>query len=79
MPPSDDSKRADWDWRSALALGWILLVLVVYGKMVIEERAGRVREILGAKPTSHDSRQATPWRCTGSETMSRASSGNSWR
>jgi hypothetical protein len=36
------------DWREWLALAWVLTVLILYGKMVVEQRGGRVREIIGA-------------------------------
>jgi hypothetical protein len=39
------------DWRGWLALAWVLAVLVLYGKMVVEQRGGRVRELVGSGPT----------------------------
>jgi hypothetical protein len=37
------SRLASTDWRGWFALGWVVWFGLLYGKMVVEQRGGKVR------------------------------------
>jgi hypothetical protein len=53
MPPSDAElggpprrPSRSIDWRGWVALAWALGVVVLYGKMVVEQRGERLRQLI---------------------------------
>jgi hypothetical protein len=46
MPRSDPGSNSSVDWRGWLALAWVVWFGLLYGKMVVEQRGGKLREVL---------------------------------
>jgi hypothetical protein len=58
--PSPTSTRRPPDWRSWLALAWVVWFGLLYGKMVIEQRGGKLRSLLRPAATSSGAAIADP-------------------
>ena len=48
MPRSDAGSNSSVDWRGWLALAWVVWFGLLYGKMVVEQRGAKVRDVLRA-------------------------------
>ncbi len=45
---SHHSQRPAFDWRGWVIFAWVVWFGLLYGKMVVEQRGGKVRAALGA-------------------------------
>lgn len=64
MPRSESAtttlrtRLASADWRGWLALAWVVWFGLLYGRMVVEQRGGKIRAAVARVATGGDSAKA---------------------
>ncbi len=44
--PNSSESRRPFDWRGWIILAWVVWFEFLYGKMVVEQRGGKVRSLI---------------------------------
>jgi hypothetical protein len=49
-PTKQERRRWPFDWRGWIILAWVVWFGLLYGKMVIEQRGGKLKEWIAGAP-----------------------------